>query len=61
MHGRERKYNLIYIERNGPAIRVVGYGPFSLCIIHKEGLFPISGDNNRLIMKMRLSVLTAYN
>jgi hypothetical protein len=24
---------------------VVGYGPFSLCVIHKEGLFPSSGDD----------------
>jgi hypothetical protein len=24
--------------------RVVGYGPFSLCVIHKEGLCPSSGD-----------------
>jgi hypothetical protein len=23
---------------------VVGYGPFSLCVIHKEGLCPSSGD-----------------
>jgi hypothetical protein len=30
--------------------RVVGYGPFSLCIIHKEGLCPSSGDIKRLMM-----------
>jgi hypothetical protein len=35
--------------------RVVGYGPFSLCVIHKEGLCLGSGDINRL-MKM-----TIYN
>jgi hypothetical protein len=29
---------------------VVGYGPFSLCIIDKEGLCPSSGDINRLMM-----------
>jgi hypothetical protein len=29
---------------------VVGYGPFSLCFIHKEGLCPSSGDINRLMM-----------
>jgi hypothetical protein len=28
--------------------RVVGYGPFSLWVIHKEG--PSSGDINRLMM-----------
>jgi hypothetical protein len=30
--------------------RVVGYGPFSLCV-HKEGLCPSSGDINRLMMR----------
>jgi hypothetical protein len=30
--------------------RVVGYGLFSLCAIHKEGLCPSSGDINRLMM-----------
>jgi hypothetical protein len=30
--------------------RVVGYGPFSLCVIHKEGLCPSSGGINRLMM-----------
>jgi hypothetical protein len=30
--------------------RVVGYGPFSLCVIHKEGLCPC-GDINRLMVK----------
>jgi hypothetical protein len=34
-----------------PALaRMVGYGPFSLCVIHKEGLCPSSGDINRLMM-----------
>jgi hypothetical protein len=32
--------------------RVVGYGPFSLCVIHKEGLCPSSDDINRLMMMM---------
>jgi hypothetical protein len=32
--------------------RVVGYGPFSLCLIHKEGLCPSSGDINRLMMNI---------
>jgi hypothetical protein len=31
---------------------VVDYGPFSLCVIHKEGLCPSSGDINRLMMMM---------
>jgi hypothetical protein len=29
---------------------VVGYGPFSLCVIHKEGLCLSSGNINRLMM-----------
>jgi hypothetical protein len=29
---------------------VVVYGPFSLCVIHKEGLCPSSGGINRLMM-----------
>jgi hypothetical protein len=31
---------------------VVGYGPFSLWLIHKEGLCPSSGDINRLMMML---------
>jgi hypothetical protein len=38
---------------------VVGYGPFSLCVIHKEGLRSSSGDINRLMMMMRQTIL--YN
>jgi hypothetical protein len=34
--------------------RVVGYGPFSLWVIHKEGLCPSSGDINRLMMMMMM-------
>jgi hypothetical protein len=30
----------------------VGYGPFSLWVIHKEGLCPSSGDIHRLMMVM---------
>jgi hypothetical protein len=29
---------------------VVGYDPFSLCVIHKEGLCTSCGDNNGLVM-----------
>jgi hypothetical protein len=32
--------------------RVVHYSPFSLCVIHKKGLCPTSGDTNRLMMMM---------
>jgi hypothetical protein len=37
--------------------RVVGYGPFSLWVIHKEGLCPSSADINRLMMKKVLKVI----
>jgi hypothetical protein len=32
--------------------RVVGYGPFSLGVIHKDGLCPSSGEINGLMMMM---------
>jgi hypothetical protein len=35
--------------------RVVGYGPFFICVIHTKGLCPSSGDNIRLLMMMMLS------
>jgi hypothetical protein len=35
--------------------RVVGYGPFSLWVIHKERLCPTSGDINRLMMMMMMT------
>jgi hypothetical protein len=31
--------------------RVVGYGSFSFCVIHKEGLCLNSGDMNRMTFK----------
>jgi hypothetical protein len=36
--------------RSSCCLLAVGYGPFSLCVIHKEGLCPSSGDINRLMM-----------
>jgi hypothetical protein len=36
-----------------PALgRVLGYGPFFLCVIHKEGLCSSSEANNRLMLMM---------
>jgi hypothetical protein len=35
----------------------VGYGPFSLWLIHMEGLCPSSGDINRLMMMMMMTVV----
>jgi hypothetical protein len=33
--------------------RVVGYGPFWFCVIHKKGRCPSSGDINRLMMMVK--------
>jgi hypothetical protein len=38
------------VSTHQSAIGVVGYGPFFLCAIHKEGLCPSSGGINRLMM-----------
>jgi hypothetical protein len=40
--------------------RVVGYGPFSLWVIHKEGLCFSSGDINRLMMMIMMSLSLAW-
>jgi hypothetical protein len=39
----------------GESARVVGYGPFSLGVIHKEGMCHSSGDINRLMMMMMMN------
>jgi hypothetical protein len=36
---------------------VVGYGPFTLCVINKEGQYPSSGDINRLMMMMMMVMM----
>jgi hypothetical protein len=41
--------HLIYLT-NPHWARVVGYGPFSLWVIHKEDLCPSSGEINRLMI-----------
>jgi hypothetical protein len=42
-------YEIHPLTRTGVAW-VVGYGPFSLCVIHKEVLCPSNGDINGLMM-----------
>jgi exo-beta-1,3-glucanase (GH17 family) len=37
--------------------RVMGYSPFSLCVIHNEGLCPSSGDINKLMMMMSYTII----
>jgi hypothetical protein len=41
--------------------RVVGFGPFSFCVIHKEGLCSSSGDINRLMMNCYHRTCVTYN
>jgi hypothetical protein len=47
--------SLLHLQSLAPTnphcARVVGYGPFSLCVIHREGLYPSSGDINGLMIK----------
>jgi hypothetical protein len=42
---------------------MVGYGPFSLCVIHKEGLNLSIGDIHKLMMMMMMihKALGMYN
>jgi hypothetical protein len=49
----------ITIVRTHQAL-VVGYGPFSLCVIHKKGLCPSSGDINRLMMMLNVKQTTYF-
>jgi hypothetical protein len=49
----EKHFSTSIVPNNPHWARVVGYGPFSLCIIHKEGLCPNSGDINMLMMIVR--------
>jgi hypothetical protein len=53
--GTLSRWSRLHLQSLAPTnphwVRVVGYGPFSLCVIHKEGLCPCSGDINRLMMK----------
>jgi hypothetical protein len=44
--------NYLALPTNSHWARVVGYGPFFLCIIHKEGLCHSCGDTNGLMMMM---------
>jgi cellulose synthase/poly-beta-1,6-N-acetylglucosamine synthase-like glycosyltransferase len=56
--GMLNRWFRLHLQSLAPAnphwARVVGYGPFSLCVIHNEDLCPSSGDINRLMMMMRM-------
>jgi hypothetical protein len=41
-----------FATTNQHRARVVGYGAFSLCVMHKEGMCASSGGINRLMMMM---------
>jgi hypothetical protein len=52
---------LFFLHTHQQTDRVVGYGPFFLCVIHKEGLCPSSGDINRLMMMMMMPQTDNHN
>jgi hypothetical protein len=54
-HVKSRLHLLSLAPTNPHWARVVGYGPFSLCVIHKERLYPSSEDINRLMMMMMMT------
>jgi heme/copper-type cytochrome/quinol oxidase subunit 4 len=48
-------FTLAVVSTRLPALGVVGYGPFSLCVIHEVGLCLSSGDINRPMIIFVLS------
>jgi hypothetical protein len=56
LEGRLSRWSRLHMPSLAPTnphwARVVGYDPFSSCVIHKEGLCLSSGDINRLMMMM---------
>jgi hypothetical protein len=57
MFTRRQRHLVVYLELHRASegtfsrwSRVVGYSPFSLCVIHKEGLCPSNGDINMMMM-----------
>jgi hypothetical protein len=54
--GTLRRWALLHLQLLAPTNShwacVVGYGRFSLWVIHKEGLCPSNGDINRLMVMM---------
>jgi hypothetical protein len=43
---RHNIFKFMLLPTNSHWPRVVGYGPFSLCVIHKQGLCPSNGGIN---------------
>jgi hypothetical protein len=58
LEGKLSRFSRLHLQFSAPTnlhwARVVGYGQFSLCVIHKEGLYASSGDINRLMMKVEI-------
>jgi hypothetical protein len=49
---QKEKTLLSHLKKENPHwVRLVDYGPFSLCVIHNESLCPSSGGINRLMKK----------
>jgi hypothetical protein len=54
-HVKPSRLHLLSLAPTNPHwVRVVGYGPVTLCVIHREGLCPSSGDINQLMMMMMM-------
>jgi hypothetical protein len=52
LEGTLSRWSRLYLQLHWAP--VVGYGPFSLWVIYKEGLCPSSGDITRLMMKIMI-------
>jgi hypothetical protein len=52
-----RLYLQLLAPTNSHWVRVVGYGPYTLCVIHKEHMCPSSGGINKLIIMMMSSMV----
>jgi hypothetical protein len=52
--GTLSRWSRLYLQSLAPTnphwARVEGYGPFSLCLINKEGMCSSSGDIDKLMM-----------
>jgi hypothetical protein len=57
-HVKQSRLHLQSLAPTNPHwARMVDYGPFSLCVIHKEGLCPSRGDINKLMMMMMMMMM----
>jgi hypothetical protein len=56
LEGKLSRWSRLNLQSLAPTnphwARVVGYDPFSLCLVHRGGLCPSSGDINRLMIIM---------